>query len=218
MLWTVTGDRTGRTWSYHVTADSQGADPGFGERWSVADVSDGSVAYYHQYRKSDDYAAEIARMRTAIDVATLPEIAASPVIVRLLDVHETEATTGEWGVPGLLGAVWEFADLPLNKFQGQLDCDGRAVADDVERNVGQALDELHALGWIHCDVAPNNVLRVEGRWKLADLDSCTRRGELSTRKPADRYLHPRRQAGDALADGDFDRYGVCVIANELRGG
>jgi serine/threonine protein kinase len=35
-----------------------------------------------------------------------------------------------------------------------------------------ALEALHALGYIHCDVAPNNVLEVEGVWKLADLGGC----------------------------------------------
>jgi tRNA A-37 threonylcarbamoyl transferase component Bud32 len=37
-----------------------------------------------------------------------------------------------------------------------------AVADAIEENVGAALQELHAAGIIHLDVAPNNILKSTG--------------------------------------------------------
>lgn len=52
------------------------------------------------------------------------------------------------------------------------------VVIEVERNVSEALRLLHSLGHVHCDVAPNNILRVGGVWKLADLDACRRRGRV----------------------------------------
>lgn len=41
-------------------------------------------------------------------------------------------------------------------------------ATAIEANVGAALATLHALDLVHCDVAPNNVLRVNGMWKLGE--------------------------------------------------
>lgn len=160
-------------------------------------------------------------MRTAIEVASLPQVASSPIIVRLLDVRETADTTGEYAYPGVLGAVWELADRSLHEFLQNPDDDRRLVAGEVETNVGQALAVLHGLGWIHLDVAPNNVLRVDGVWKLADLDSCARRGAPVTRNPGFfRYVHPRRRAGAdvAMAAEDLGRWGLAEILRVLRDG
>jgi len=215
-MFEITGERTDGRWAGHIVADRIEA-PGWGERYRMADVADGTRVYYHRYVKSDDYSEEVTRLRTAIEVASLPDIAASPVIVRLLDVHETIGVTGEYGYPGVLGAVWELADVSLQGFRENPDDDPIRVASEVEVNVGCALETLHALGWIHLDVAPHNVLRVNGRWKLGDLDSCTRRGEPVRRNPGIvRYIHPKRRTGVAMAVEDFDRWGLAEILRALR--
>src|SRR5262245_51799194 len=40
---------------------------------------------------------------------------------------------------------------------------------DLVRGIALALAHLHAQGAIHGDVKPANIIRVKGRWKLADL-------------------------------------------------
>ena len=216
MLDEITG-AAGKRWQYHVTADRLTL-PGGGERWRVTNVEDASVAFYHRYLKEEIYADDIARLRTAVEVASTSEVAASEVIVRLLDVHETSDTVGEWAFPGTFGVVWELADVALDEFLGHPDDDKEAVADQVEANVREALVQLHALGWIHLDVAPNNVLRVDGIWKLADLDSCTRRGEPVTRTPGlGSYIHPKRRASKRVAAvEEFDYFGLDVMVKALQ--
>jgi serine/threonine protein kinase len=208
---------SGKRWRYHVTADRLTL-PGSGERWRVTNAEDGSRAFYHRYLKEDIYASDIARLRTATEVASQNEIAASDVIVRLLDVHETADTTGVWAFPGTFGAVWELADLALDEFLDHPDTDTEDVARQVEANVGNALQQLHALGWIHLDVAPNNVLRVDRVWKLADLDSCTRRGEPVTRTPGlSAYVHPKRRPRKRVdAVDEFDYFGLEAMVEALR--
>src|SRR5439155_10805504 len=84
----------------------------------------------------------------------------------------------------------------------------------LETNVRAALQVLHRSGFVHLDVAPHNILRVGGRWKLADLDSCTEIGAVAERHPTDeRFLHPDRQARInnvelVPARPEYDLYGL----------
>lgn len=142
-------------------------------------------------------------MRTAIEVASLPQVASSPIIVRLLDVRETADTTGEYAYPGVLGAVWELADRSLHEFLQNPDDDRRLVAGEVETNVGQALAVLHGLGWIHLDVAPNNVLRVDGVWKLAAIGDESKRSVVAS--------VPRENVPTADFVAGFSRLGMARL-------
>ena len=93
------------------------------------------------------------------------------------------------------------------------------VVIEVERNVSVALRLLHSLGHVHCDVAPNNILRVGGVWKLADLDACRRRDEYADRySRQERYRHPDRHDGQPVpwAREEFDWYGLDQVVRELR--
>lgn len=87
----------------------------------------------------------------------------------------------------------------------------------VEANVGHALDTLHALDLVHCDIALNNVLLVGGVWKLGDLDGCRPRGEPLDRFQPDRYRHPHAQPGSP-AEPEFDLYGLDRIHERLSEG
>lgn len=86
----------------------------------------------------------------------------------------------------------------------------------VNENVGEALRALHKLGVVHCDVAPNNILRVCGEWKLIDLDSCVSVGSPAIRRPNAAYCHPDRKDGSAPARPAWDEYGLEQVTTVLR--
>jgi hypothetical protein len=103
---------------------------------------------------------DLERLQHAVNVASRAEIRAAGSIRQLIDVSETEATTGEFARPGAFFAIWEWADISLDEFLGSPEDDPAVVSDHVERNVGAALELLHRAGIVHMDVAPNNILRV----------------------------------------------------------
>jgi serine/threonine protein kinase len=126
---------------------------------------------------------EVDRLRHALAIATLPEVVSAPLIRQLIDVHESGPTVSEFGVPGVLAALWEWADISLEEFLTEPDQNPNRVADMVEENVAAALRVLHGAGIVHLDVTPNNILRVDGTWKLADLDSCVEPSSPAVRRP-----------------------------------
>lgn len=85
--------------------------------------------------------------------------------------------------------VWEWGDVALHELLRE-----RAVTNDDEvaiaANVRAAVDTLHALDLFHCDVAPNNVCRIRGTWKLGALDSVRARRAPLDRFPLEHYRHP----------------------------
>jgi serine/threonine protein kinase len=126
---------------------------------------------------------------------------------------------GEFDPPGSLFAIWEWAECSLLDFLSDPDEDPRAVAGAVESNVGAALAVLHGIGIVHLDVAPNNILRVDGTWKLADLDSCVERGMPASRVPrVEFYVHPDRIDANPPppARDEFDTYGLSRVLSRLR--
>jgi serine/threonine protein kinase len=208
----IRGDKSGRVWLYHRARPLCSN----GVRYRATAEDDGSFAVVHLCSKEGMWLDELERLRSAIAIASRPEIAAAPTIRRLLDIMDTEAGSGEFDPPGRLVAIWEWADITLDEFLQDPDQDPASAAANVEANVGAALEVLHGLGIVHLDVAPNNVFRVDGTWKLGDLDSSTERGSPACRQPLDeRYLHPDRREGIALARDEFDFYGLARILEDL---
>jgi membrane-associated tyrosine/threonine-specific cdc2-inhibitory kinase len=46
-------------------------------------------------------------------------------------------------------------------------------------NIGNALEHVHAAGWIHLEVSPGNILRADDSFKLADFGTLTKIGHFS---------------------------------------
>jgi serine/threonine protein kinase len=216
MVVDVQGDRTGRVWQYDIVDRLEYS----GDRYMATAMDDGSHACLHICEIGTYWEDEIERMRSSIAIASRPEIIAAPTIRQLLDVQEIQGTSGEFGFPGTLTEILEWGWLSLDDYLNRVDHrqTPAEVADEVEANVGAALDVLHGLGLVHLDIAPNNVLYVGREWKLADLDSCLERGAPSLRQPlGERYVHPDRRLGKAVpAREEFDYFGFEHILVEVR--
>jgi hypothetical protein len=215
----IQGDRTGRRWRYHPTVDVVRSHGGrtYGERYRARAADDHSLACVHRLEKGTHWDDEVAALRVAIAVAGRPEIVAAPTIRQLIDVRETEAVTGEFGYPGSLDAIWEWGDISLDDFLHRPDEDSVVVAAAVETNVGAALDVIHRIGLVHSDVVPNNIFRVDGAWKLGDLNGCVERDSRMTHHPKDeRFLHPDRLNRPVQARDEFDLYGLEQVLVALR--
>ena len=160
-------------------------------------------------------------MRTAIALARQPAVRSCTTIRQLLDVHEAKPeTNGERTAPGILAEIWEWAAYGLDDWLRHDDGEPRAsIVDEVAANVTRAVDVLHSLGIVHCDLAPSNILLVDGMWKLGDLDSCVRVGEPVSRGPMaedKRYQHPDRRVGPTPARHEFDWWGLEQVLAKLR--
>jgi hypothetical protein len=132
------------------------------------------------------------------------------------------ASMSEEEIPGWITEIWEWADFPLHELLGdeQPESPPDGAVEQIEANVGAALACLHSIGVIHCDVAPNNIFRVDGVWKLGDLDSCVARGKPTNRGPTNRrYLHPERLQSPGpipLAREEFDTWALDQVLERLR--
>jgi hypothetical protein len=214
----ITGDLTGRTWLFEP-----GRSISF-NRWQATAEDDGSEAMIVLREKGGPWQREVDWMRRAIEVARIPEVTLAPTIRRFLDLRETQDETMRIGdedqtFHGSLWSMWEWADVSLHDYVNAPGDDVSDVATDVERNVSEALRLLHGVGYVHCDVAPNNILRVDGVWKLADLDACRRQDEYADRYPREeRYRHPdlHDDRPVALAREEFDWHGLEQVVRELR--
>jgi hypothetical protein len=151
--------------------------------------------------------------------STLPLFAKSQMPRRSgsFSMCERPRAAGPFGYPGYFSCIWEWGDISLHEFLDDPDDSPARVA--VEANVTAALNVLHGLMLVHLDVAPNNILRVDATWKLADLDSCQRSGALARRHPINqRWVHPdrREEPVRVRARREFDWYGLDQILAELR--
>lgn len=219
MIVEIRGDRTSRVWRYDLTRDRV-QSAGSGERYKGVATDDGSFALLHKCEKSLLWDDDVERLRNAIEVASRPEIAASPYLCTLLDVQETQATRGEWAYPGTLTAVWEWADSSLHDLLknrlADLDPPLSGVADEVEANIGAALDAVHGVGLVHLDVAPNNILHIGGAWKLADFDISAPMGTpVGNRGPQHPYRHPDWTTPETSARPEFDLFGLARVHERI---
>lgn len=212
-VWSVRGDRTSRIWNYDLTVDRIS----HGERWKSRAYDDGSLALLHRLEKGTYWDDEVERARSAIALADRREVRAARTIRQLLDTCETDPEPGEFGPPGVLWVIWEWADVTLLDFIHDPDDRIEFVADEVERNVRAALGVLHGMGVVHLDVQPSNILRVDRVWKLGDLDSCGMQGGPSLRAPFDqKYWHPERGPGRPTR-AEFDLYALDQTLAMLQG-
>jgi serine/threonine protein kinase len=117
---------------------------------------DGRIVAIKRLRE-DHHALEPARLRRE---AALLRKAAHPAVLELVAfVPEPLALVLEWADGGTLEAASRAREVPFTA----------AEAVRVLLPIAHALAGAHALGVVHRDVKPSNVLSVAGVWKLSDF-------------------------------------------------
>ena len=152
----------------------------------------------------EEWEDDRAHLRRAYELATEPDIAASPHILRVLDlIHEWDTYL-----------VSEFAETTLDKV-----LHNRSLALDeakaVEDALLAALGVLHEAGLVHSDVREDNVFRVEGMWKLGDLG-----GVVKVEAPIVALQKEREYVPDGIQLGspakqEYDQFALEVVLRHL---
>jgi serine/threonine protein kinase len=104
----------------------------------------------------------VARMRREIDAAH--QLGGHPHIMPILD----HSNAHDWFVMPLAAGTAETLRIDELADRNQL----RVMID----NLCQVLKAAHEQGWLHRDVKPSNVLKLDGRWMLADWGMVRRPG------------------------------------------
>jgi hypothetical protein len=217
-----TGERTGRRFRYDrlLSLEAPGR-PGatmFGHHEGV-NVETGARVYIRWVDNlSPDDRDEIERVRHAIEIARTTAVVSCPTIVQLLDYEDRRVDVYGFGDDyEVVTAAWEWGELVLLDELCRGGDAGDKLAADVDAGVGAALACLHAADLVHSDVAPNNIVRVGGVWKLADLDHVVREDEPITGLPREPYRMPALDIGDA-ARREMDEHGLRAVLERISRG
>jgi serine/threonine protein kinase len=155
----------------------------------------------------EDWDDDRKHLRRAHELAQRPEISGCAYILRVLDliddfntylISEAAQTT--------LDAV--LRDGPLESSE----------LHEVEVALRGAIDVLHRLGLVHCDVREDNIFRVSDRWKLGDLGGAVEVGSPIVALPKDREYVPEGVQLGCAAKAEYDLYALDVVLNHARNG
>lgn len=219
-----TGQLTGRRFRYdHMRQLDAPGRPGAtmsGHHQGI-DVETGDPVYVRHVAELTEFDVEdMRRVRHAITVAQLPAVRGCPTLVQLIDFEDRMVDGAgfheDWGV---VTAAWEWGEVVLlDELRGGAYARD-TLAADVAAGVGPALAALHVTGLVHSDVAPNNVVRVDGVWKLADLDHVVRVGEPITGLPREPspYRLPGADFGQP-ARSELDEHGLRTLLERIAAG
>jgi serine/threonine protein kinase len=151
-----------------------------------------------------------ARERAEREVAALRRVGAHEGVLALLGTCDA---TG-----GRSYRVFEWADVVLHEALAACHPNLRStLADVVEEALVPALRAVHAAGLVHCDVAPNNIVRVGACWKLADFDVAVAEGEPTVGQPTLERYRSRGRAVGSPARTEYDWDGLRAVLAQVRG-
>jgi hypothetical protein len=148
--------------------------------------------------------ADRDHMRRAFEIAQIPAITASPFIAGAIDYADPYDT---YLIHRLADAV---LDERLN--EGPL---APEEADEILHNLGAALAVFHGLGLVHGDVREDNVLLIDGVWKLGDLGSVVEVGEPIALLSRDRNYVPDGIDFGSPATPEIDNHALAVTISHL---
>lgn len=154
----------------------------------------------------EEWQADRDHMRHAFDIAQIPEVTACPFIAGAIDYADPYDTY----------LIHHLADAVLDERlrEGPL---APNEAGEIAHNLRTALDVFHGLGLVHGDVREDNVLLLDGVWKLGDLGSVLGFGE-----PIELLSRNREYVPDGVDFGSpattaIDDHALAVVNNHLTG-
>jgi hypothetical protein len=165
-----------------------------------------------------DDVPDVHRVRRAVEIARMAVVVECPTIVQLVDFEDKAVNTYGFGANyPVVTSAWEWGDRVLVEELLAGGYDAAELPGDVAAGVGGALACLHAASLVHSDIAPNNIIRVGGVWKLADLDNIVPEGEPITGLPGDdTYRLAGMDVGKA-ARREMDEYGLRAVLERIVG-
>jgi len=187
---------------------------GWGERYEGRRLDTGERVYIHKLDTLvEGYDHDLTLARSAVELAQRPELRECSALVQLIDFCDERCDPG-WGEPfDVLHSAWEWAAPTL---RDRMDAGDPVSAEAVEVGVAAALACLHDAGFVHSDIAPNNIFQNDGEWKLGDLNVCVPNGCPIIGLPRDpRYVLPGTRVGDR-ARQEVDDYGLKAVVAEIR--
>jgi hypothetical protein len=202
------GGGSGRQWSFD-TGHQLGRRGGFGTVY-LGEADDGSKVAVKVIDLQGGLSARRLRLRESEIADKLGSVDAQHLI-RVLDAAETntEMFLVMELAEGSLGAHLEERGAPLTPEE----------AAAVLRELTAGLRELHQASVIHRDLKPDNVLKHQGIWKLADF-GIARDADIGTQDPTFigwgtwPYMAPESWRGQS-PDFKTDLYSLGCIAYEL---
>src|SRR3989454_1118144 len=188
------------------------------------------------------YHARDERLKRQVAIKVLPPELAFPEEIRIRFLREAESPAGvapprvvpiPWGgggPDGLVFLVMAYVDgEPLSE---RLKRRGRLPPEEARRiliETADALGAAHALGVIHRDVKPDNILLEGSRGRVVVTDFGIAKALSSTTGPATltatgvaigtpHYMSPEQAAGDREIDGRSDIYSLGVVSYQMLTG
>jgi len=178
--------------------------PNFGSKYEGCGEAGERVLIHEVWRDSEE---DVERFVRAILIARREEVTSCDHLRQLIDVIRGETR---------LFGVYEWADASLAEATGEDQPPGQDLAQDVDGSIGAALRHLHDHGLVHCDVTPHNILRVDGEWKLADLECVVEIGTpIRGLTKLDDFRPPDVTRGDP-ANPSIDTYGLDAVVRWVR--
>ncbi|HWB78245.1 MAG TPA: serine/threonine-protein kinase, partial [Nannocystaceae bacterium] len=156
-----------------------------------------AIKLMHAQRKTAAAHARLAAEARAIAALSHPHV----VAVYEVGEHDGELFVVMEHVAGTTLADW----LALEQ---------RSVDEvlDTMLQAGEALVAVHAIGLVHCDFKPQNVLvGADGRTRVADFGIAPA-GQAWAGTAA--YMPPEQRGGDAQPDAKGDQYAFCLVLHE----
>eukprot|EP00927_Polykrikos_kofoidii_P034020 TRINITY_DN28863_c0_g1_i1.p1 TRINITY_DN28863_c0_g1~~TRINITY_DN28863_c0_g1_i1.p1 ORF type:complete len:657 (+),score=131.05 TRINITY_DN28863_c0_g1_i1:104-2074(+) len=163
----------------------------------------------------------------------LNRIKPSRVFMVLLDYSKgKDRTPGPDPRDGVMYVVTELASYSLKDFLSHRREEGKPLSEESVKNITRAIllamMSLHAKGFVHLDMKPENLMMFDGRLKVIDVDGCARIG--STIKITDstisfspcycapewaRFLISEEPNASIIADPSLDVWSVAMTLCEL---